>query len=675
MAYFGSQSISNNTSAIFELVKNSRDADAKNVFIKFENLGSAQGKIMIEDDGIGMTLDDVKNKWLVAGTDTKVTAPKSPSGRRVQGEKGIGRFACEKLAKRVTLESYPQGSDDVVQMMFDWGKYTKPGVTFDQVTHPLKTFQKDDAAKHGLCLTLDHLNSEWTDKNVADTIKELGKFILPKEISDPDRINIIVQASQYGIKKLPVEGTITKNAPIKMYATFNSEKTLSVHIKDIDNKQGDQQDSKSIPDKECGPFEFKLYFYPRETAKKKGGHYEKFYENEKIDEFLEEHSGVYLYNDGAWVKPLGSKNDWLGLEGRRVQRRSRIGRSQVYGLVQISHEKNPCILSTSHRETVQENRAFSDLVSVIIVAIGFLEKYWTTVKNVGKTKDGPGPYAGAENNISEVIKTTKSIKDQIPGITFTKLLQDSLATQKYIRSAKKGKDVEIERLGELRHHEDTIAALGLFTSYMASAITAPLNRNIRVIAEIRTTMESTDFDKVVDKETVRSGWEWIESLEDNTRRMVHFTSFVRELSLHIASSVSRDGRPAQFKVVDAWNTVANGFDDFLKEFHIEAFASVEDSLIVEFSQIDLEAILTNLFLNSIDALKETDGPKRIHFKAIHSSGGMSIRFSDNGKGIKRTDLEHIFEPFYVVDVESEGAHGHGLGLAIVKKLLNDMAVV
>lgn len=671
VTYFGSQSISNDASAIFELVKNSRDADAKNVIIKFENLGSPQARIIVEDDGLGMTLEDVTNKWLVAGTDTKVITPQSPGGRRVQGEKGIGRFACEKIAKRVTLESYPQGSSDMVRMMFDWDKYAKPGVTFDQVTHPLRTLKKDNAVRRGLCLTLEHLNSQWSDKNVRDTIKELGKFVLPKEIDDPDRVNITVHATQYGIKNSPVEGTITKNAPIKMHAAFEN-KTLSVKIDDIDDKKNERSDNtfrKQLLDKECGPFEFKLYFYPRETAKKKGGHYEKFYENQNITEFLEEYSGVYLYKDGAWVKPLGSKNDWLGLEGRRVQRRDNIGRSQVYGLIQISHDKNPHILSTSHRETVQENQAFSDLKDVIIVAIKFLKKYWLAVKNSDEAPSVTNPHRRAEYNIGEVIKTVKATKDQIPGNAYAKLLQDSLATQKYIRIAKKGTDVEIERFGELRHHEDTVAALGLFTSYMASAIAAPLNKNIQVIAEIRAAMESTDFNKVIDKETVRNGWGWIESLENNTQRMVHFTSFVKELSLHIAMSVSRDGKPVQFKVVDAWNTVTKGFNDFLKEFDIEAFASVDDSLVVEFSQIDLEAILTNLFLNSIDALKERDGPRRIRFEAVHSRGGMTVRFSDNGKGIKRMDLDRILEPFYVGDVESEGAHGHGLGLAIVKKII------
>ena len=57
-------------------------------------------------------------------------------------------------------------------------------------------------------------------------------------------------------------------------------------------------------------------------------------------------------------------NDWLGLEGRRVQRRDKIGRAQVYGVVNISQDSNPEIKPTAHREVLQENKALEDLRSV-----------------------------------------------------------------------------------------------------------------------------------------------------------------------------------------------------------------------------------------------------------------------------------------------------------------------
>jgi DNA mismatch repair ATPase MutL len=55
----GKDLITDDFIAVFELVKNSFDAYAKKVTIRFE-----EDKISIQDDGKGMTLEDLKTKWL-----------------------------------------------------------------------------------------------------------------------------------------------------------------------------------------------------------------------------------------------------------------------------------------------------------------------------------------------------------------------------------------------------------------------------------------------------------------------------------------------------------------------------------------------------------------------------------------------------------------------------------
>ena len=51
----GDELIGSNSLALFELVKNSYDADADNVYIKFLDFQTDNPSISIEDDGIGMT--------------------------------------------------------------------------------------------------------------------------------------------------------------------------------------------------------------------------------------------------------------------------------------------------------------------------------------------------------------------------------------------------------------------------------------------------------------------------------------------------------------------------------------------------------------------------------------------------------------------------------------------
>jgi DNA mismatch repair ATPase MutL len=55
----GKELITNNYVAIFELVKNAYDASAGKVEVIFE-----KDKIIIKDNGKGMSLADIKNKWL-----------------------------------------------------------------------------------------------------------------------------------------------------------------------------------------------------------------------------------------------------------------------------------------------------------------------------------------------------------------------------------------------------------------------------------------------------------------------------------------------------------------------------------------------------------------------------------------------------------------------------------
>ena len=59
-----------------------------------------------------MTLSDITNKWMVIGTYAKERKPVTPKGRKVVGNKGVGRFATEKLAKKMELITRPRGQNN-----------------------------------------------------------------------------------------------------------------------------------------------------------------------------------------------------------------------------------------------------------------------------------------------------------------------------------------------------------------------------------------------------------------------------------------------------------------------------------------------------------------------------------------------------------------------------------
>ena len=66
--------------AIFELVKNSYDANANKVNITFEINELGNNRIIIEDDGFGMSFDDIINKWLFVAYSDKKSINLEPKG-------------------------------------------------------------------------------------------------------------------------------------------------------------------------------------------------------------------------------------------------------------------------------------------------------------------------------------------------------------------------------------------------------------------------------------------------------------------------------------------------------------------------------------------------------------------------------------------------------------------
>jgi len=66
----GEELIKSPVMAIYELIKNSYDADSKVVNVNFKYIADKERAIItIEDDGTGLTSEVIKNVWLEPGTD------------------------------------------------------------------------------------------------------------------------------------------------------------------------------------------------------------------------------------------------------------------------------------------------------------------------------------------------------------------------------------------------------------------------------------------------------------------------------------------------------------------------------------------------------------------------------------------------------------------------------
>ena len=68
-----------------------------------------------------MTSEDLRDKWAWLATENKLREDRSPAFRRPRlGQKGVGRFATEKLGGLLTLRTSVTGEPKVLQVRFDW---------------------------------------------------------------------------------------------------------------------------------------------------------------------------------------------------------------------------------------------------------------------------------------------------------------------------------------------------------------------------------------------------------------------------------------------------------------------------------------------------------------------------------------------------------------------------
>ena len=119
----GRELIQDPYAAVVELVKNAYDADSRDVEVEFIRKSHGKGySITVVDHGHGMTREDVLNKWMVPSTSDKLKRRKSPSGRIMQGRKGVGRYAAAVLGKDLLLETISvQG--EKTEVYIDWSQF------------------------------------------------------------------------------------------------------------------------------------------------------------------------------------------------------------------------------------------------------------------------------------------------------------------------------------------------------------------------------------------------------------------------------------------------------------------------------------------------------------------------------------------------------------------------
>ena len=159
--------------ALAELVKNSFDADAHTCRIDIEG-----DRIVVSDDGHGISEEEFHSYWMRIGTTHKVEARQSRGlGRSMTGSKGLGRLSVQFLADEMVLESNCDATPErMLYAEVDWrdvrGGDDLQTVNVDWVSD-LEESTYADGAVTGTRIILTGLRTAWD----GEAIEDLGKDI------------------------------------------------------------------------------------------------------------------------------------------------------------------------------------------------------------------------------------------------------------------------------------------------------------------------------------------------------------------------------------------------------------------------------------------------------------------------------------------------------------------
>lgn len=170
--HLGIKMYSNLPAALAELVANSYDAKASRVNIKIYTSDENDKSIVIEDNGKGMSFDEINKCFLRIGRNRRAEElTRKPSERKPTGKKGLGKLALFGIGERIEVLTM-QGNEKT-RFILDWNalKSTRDGEDYE----PDSEREERNGGPEGTTITLKKLKRK-SNFNIQDLSISLSKL-------------------------------------------------------------------------------------------------------------------------------------------------------------------------------------------------------------------------------------------------------------------------------------------------------------------------------------------------------------------------------------------------------------------------------------------------------------------------------------------------------------------
>jgi len=192
---------SNAAAVLSEVVANAWDADANSISIQWDQ---AADLIVIQDDGSGMTLEDINGRYLKVGYQKRGPGNEGTHSTRFQrpfmGRKGIGKLSVFSLANNVVVATRKSGSPaEAFQITRDG---LENAISGGEAYHPEPVGTPPDLPEHGTRITLRALNAKRSGVTIRALRRRIARRfdVLSFDPHAEDRFAILINGEQVGFE-------------------------------------------------------------------------------------------------------------------------------------------------------------------------------------------------------------------------------------------------------------------------------------------------------------------------------------------------------------------------------------------------------------------------------------------------------------------------------------------
>lgn len=692
MNTLGRELISGDTVALTELVKNSYDADAGLVVVSVSGevgddgaVAAETGRIIVLDDGHGMDADRIVETWLEPATSFRRSQRPGPSGRRVLGEKGVGRFAAAKLGDQMVLTSKTCAGQEV-HLRLDWrdfeddSKYLED-IEIDLLVGETRLFDAGGEAEQmwrvhaglhggaqhrgvhgpGTLVEITSLHSRWTSDLATDVRRSLSRLVSPFAeqrgivggftivLDLPESLGtggVVSSADLLGQHHYSLSAEVGEDGAATVLLTLKdgSEQEREVEVRNQEGGEGLR----------CGPFEIFLHVWDRD-AESMSSLADRFGGSRLARDALDAACGVSIYRDGFRVLPYGETgDDWLSLDAHRVQNPTRnLSNNQIVGYVLIGRGSNPELIDQSNREGLVEGPALADLRHAVRTLLSTIE--------IERFRFRPRQPRRVPGMLLEPIDLTQlrdAVSEATPG-------DDRLRGM--VEDAQREFDEHFQRVTDVLARYHRLATLGRLTDQVVHELTQPIfairqssSLGIETLNGIPEAGREA-VDHVMDEDDV------LDALDAKFHRIKDQADTANTVVKRIEPFGGRGrGRPSRYVLETAMSDAINVLASQINE--AGAAVSLPDTAhTVTIDRAELQEILVNLIDNSLYWMRQSRTDRAIALSVEdNDDGSLAIVVEDSGPGIPAENTESIFEPYF-----STKPDGVGLGLAITGEIVED----